>query len=102
MVMSWLINSMTNETGENFMYYKSAKEIWDAAKETYSNKDNTSEVFEIEGTLHDLRQGELSVTEYFNFLNKLWQQLDICEELEWKCPEDNNNTRKWLKKKTNL
>ena len=25
MVMSWLINSMTNETGENFMYYKPAK-----------------------------------------------------------------------------
>ena len=86
--MSWLINSMTNETGENFMYYKSAKEICDAAKETYSNKDNTSKVLEIEGTLHDLRQGEFSVTEYFNFLNKLWQQLDICEELEWKCLED--------------
>ena len=48
MVMSWLINSMTNEICENFMYYKSAKEIWDAVKETYSNNDNTSKVFEIE------------------------------------------------------
>ena len=60
MVMSWLINSMTNEIGKNFMYYKSAKEIQDAAKETYSNKDNTSEVFEIEvcfmilGKVHSL------------------------------------------------
>ena len=24
MVMSWLLNSMTNEMGENFMYYKTA------------------------------------------------------------------------------
>ena len=90
---------MTNETGENFMYYKSAKKIWDVAKETYSNKDNTSEVFEMEGTFHDLRQNELSVIEYFNFLNKLWQQLDICEELEWKCLEDNQQYKKVVEKK---
>ncbi|RVW95345.1 hypothetical protein CK203_034218 [Vitis vinifera] len=44
MVMSWLINSMTNDIGENFMYYGTAKEIWDAARETYSNIDNTSAI----------------------------------------------------------
>ncbi|RVW48509.1 Retrovirus-related Pol polyprotein from transposon RE1 [Vitis vinifera] len=47
MVMSWLINSMTNDIGENFMYYGTTKEIWDAARETYSNIDNTSAIFEI-------------------------------------------------------
>ena len=35
MVMSWLINSMTNEIGENFLLYGTVKEIWDAARETY-------------------------------------------------------------------
>ena len=54
-IISWLLNSMTTETGENFMYYKTAKEIWDAARETYSNKDNTSAIFEIKGILHDLK-----------------------------------------------
>ena len=54
MVMSWLLNSMTNEMGENFMYYKTAQEIWEAVRETYSNKENTSVVFEIKGILHDL------------------------------------------------
>ena len=44
MVMSWLINSMTKEIGEDFMYYKTAKEIWDAARETYSNNENTFEL----------------------------------------------------------
>ena len=39
MVMSWLFNSMTTEIGEDFMYYKTAKEIWDAAKETYSDNE---------------------------------------------------------------
>ncbi|CAI8601215.1 unnamed protein product [Vicia faba] len=54
-VMSWLLNTMTNEIGENFMFYDTAKEIWDAVKETYSNVDNTFVVFEIKNILHDLR-----------------------------------------------
>ncbi|RVW76072.1 hypothetical protein CK203_049183 [Vitis vinifera] len=31
MVISWLINSMNNDIGENFLLYETAKEIWDAA-----------------------------------------------------------------------
>ena len=88
MVMSWLLNSMTNETEENFMYYKTAKEIWDAARETYSNKDNTSAVFEIKGILHDLKQGDLPVTDHFNTLVRYWQQLDVLEDVTWSCSND--------------
>ncbi|XP_073025759.1 uncharacterized protein [Primulina eburnea] len=88
MVMSWLINSMTTEIGENFLLYRSAKEIWDAARDTYSSKDNTSELFAIECRLQDLRQGESSVTDFFNNLTRLWQQLDLFEVYEWECPAD--------------
>jgi len=79
MVMSWLINSMTNEIGENFLLYGTTKEIWEAARETYSSFENTSELFEIEAVLHDLRQGELSITQYFNTLCRHWQHLDMFE-----------------------
>ncbi|KAJ1432328.1 Gag-polypeptide of LTR copia-type, partial [Sesbania bispinosa] len=68
LVMSWLLSSMTHETGENFMYYGTVVEIWNAAKETYSNVDNTSAIFEIKSLLHDLRQGDSSVTEYYHSL----------------------------------
>ena len=88
LVMSWLLNSMTNETGENFLYYETAAEIWSAAKETYSNVDNTSAIFEIKSLLHDLRQGDSSVTEYYHSLTRLWQQLDTYEHTEWKCSAD--------------
>ncbi|KAG8373786.1 hypothetical protein BUALT_Bualt11G0061300 [Buddleja alternifolia] len=88
MVMSWLLNSMTNETGQNFMYYKTTKEIWDAALDTYSNKDNTSVDFEIKGILHDLRQGDSPVTEYYNMLIRYWQQLDMLEDVTWRCSVD--------------
>ncbi|RVW43666.1 Retrovirus-related Pol polyprotein from transposon RE1 [Vitis vinifera] len=39
MIMSWLINSMNNDIGENFLLFGTAKDIWDAAKETYSSSE---------------------------------------------------------------
>ena len=62
MVMSWLINFITNEIGENFLLYDTAQEIWEVAREAYSHIENTSKLFEIEGILDDLRQGESHVT----------------------------------------
>ena len=56
--MSWLLNSMNKETWEDFMFYKTTKEIWDAAKKTYSDNENTSNLIEVKGLLNDLRQGE--------------------------------------------
>ena len=70
MIMSWLINSMNNDIGENFLLFGTAKDIWDAAKETYSSSENTSELFQVESALHDFRQGEQSVTQYYNTLKR--------------------------------
>ena len=99
MVMSWLINSMTNDIGENFLLYGIAKEIWDVAKETYSNNENMSILFEVESVLHDFRQGELAVTQYFNTLNHYWQQLDLFEEHNWSCPDDGIKYRQIIERK---
>ena len=38
--------------------------------------------------LHDLHQGELSITQYFNILCRHWQHLDMFEIHSWNCPED--------------
>ncbi|KAK3012704.1 hypothetical protein RJ639_009860 [Escallonia herrerae] len=85
MVMSWLINTMDTEIGQNFLFYDTAYEIWMAAKETYSDNDNTAELFDIKGALHDLRQGEMS-------------QLDGFESLDWECPADASRYKKIIEK----
>ncbi|RVW60823.1 Retrovirus-related Pol polyprotein from transposon TNT 1-94 [Vitis vinifera] len=79
---------MTIDIGENFLSFDTAKEIWDIAKETFSDKENTSEIIQIEGILHNLRQGNLTVTEYFNTLTRLWRQLDTFEVHNWNCVTD--------------
>lgn len=88
MVMSsWFINSTMNEVGENFLLFGLAEEIGDAEKETYSKIDNSSELLAVESMLHDLLQGDLSLTQYYNTLIKKWQQIHMFEGHQWNCPD---------------
>lgn len=99
MVISWLLNSMISEIGDNFMLYETAREIWEAVWESYSNHDNTSTIFEVESFLHELRQSEMNVTQYYNFLTRSWQQLDAFEDYQWSCSEDAKKFRTFVKQK---
>lgn len=98
-LVSWLISSMTAEIGENVLLYTTAKEIWDAARDTFSSSENTAELFHVESILHDLRQGEKTVTTYFSTLTRYWQQLDLFESYEWKCPDDSTYFKKIVETK---
>ena len=97
--MSWLLNSMNVDIGENFLLDETAQEIWEAVRETYFSSENTLELFAIESILHDLWQGDLTVKQYFNTLIRHWQQLDMFESYQWKCPEDDALYRKIVEQK---
>jgi len=79
---------MTNETGESLIYVDTLVDVWNATKETYSNIDITSTIFDIKSLLDELRQGHAYVIEYYLSLSRLCQQLDIYADMEWKCLED--------------
>ena len=82
MIMSWLTNSMETDIGRTFLFYKTTKEIWDAAKETFSDSENAAEVFEIKSQLLEL----------------YWQKLDVFEEMEWDCVRDSIKYHKIMEK----
>ena len=86
MVMSWLVNSMEKNGGHSFIYYTTAQEIWRVAKATFSDRENTLELFEIKNMFRHLKQGDFDVTQYFNVLSYYWQQMDTFEDLGWACP----------------
>ncbi|GMI70061.1 hypothetical protein HRI_000675400 [Hibiscus trionum] len=88
MIMSWLINSMTPDVGVDFLLYYTTKEIWEAAKETYSSSDNVAELFEIGNKINSLCQEEMSVTQYYNTIIRYWQQLDLFETHNWSSTTD--------------
>ncbi|XP_017647646.1 uncharacterized protein LOC108487805 [Gossypium arboreum] len=82
-VMAWLINSMEGHISRTYLFFKTAKDMWDAIKENYSDLGNASQVFEIKLKLKDIQQGTLEVTQYYNNLKILWQELDMYYEADW-------------------
>ena len=88
MVMTWLVNSMEEDISSNYLCYSTAKELWDNVTQMYSDLGNQSQVYELTLKLGDIRQGEDSVTKYFNSLKRLWQDLDLFSDHEWKSVED--------------
>ncbi|CAL5432783.1 unnamed protein product [Camellia sinensis] len=82
MVMTWLVNSMEEDISSNYMCYTTAQELWDNVNQMYSDLGNQSQVFELTLKLGDIRQGDDSVTKYFNSLKRLWQDLDIFNTYE--------------------
>ncbi|KAL4272060.1 hypothetical protein GQ457_13G018580 [Hibiscus cannabinus] len=79
-IMARLINSMVPDIEENFMLYRTGTEIWTAARDTYSKTDNTVELFGVENQIHELRQADLPLGQYFGQLTKCWQQIDLYEK----------------------
>lgn len=70
-VMAWIINSMNDEISQNFMLYPTAKTMWDAVSRRYSDLENSTQMCDLRDTARSLKQGDLSVTQYFNSLTKL-------------------------------
>lgn len=94
MVMTRLVNSMEEDISSNYMCYYSAKELWDNVNQMYSDLGNQSQVYELMLKLGEIHQGENSVTKYFNSLKRLWQDLDLFNDYEWKSLEDCNHYKK--------
>lgn len=60
----------------------------------YSDLGNQWQIFELTLKLGEMRQGEDNVTKYFNSLERVWQDLDLFNNYEWKSSEDTNHHKK--------
>ncbi|KAG6514544.1 hypothetical protein ZIOFF_024907 [Zingiber officinale] len=94
MVMTWLVNSMEEEIGANYMFFPTVYELWENINQMYSDLENQSQIFELTLKLGELRQGEEPVTKYFNSLKRIWQDLDLFDAYEWKNVEDGQYHKK--------
>ena len=47
LVMVWLLNSMDSAIAKPHLFMKTAKEVWESVKETYSDLENFSQIFEL-------------------------------------------------------
>ena len=70
------------------MFKKIAKEVWDSVRETYSDLENSSQIFELKTKLWQLKQGDRDVATYYNKMVTLWQELDQYYDDVWESKAD--------------
>ena len=85
--------------GKTYIFLPTTKDVWDVIRETYSDAENTSQIFELKMRLWQMKQGDWEVTEYYTEMLGLWQDLNLnCEE-EWECTGDSVRFKKKVENK---
>ena len=62
--------------GKSYLFLPTAKDVWEAVTETYSDVENAFQIFELKIKLWQAKQGENEVTTYYNEMVSLWLELD--------------------------
>ena len=89
---------MESKISRTYLFYKTTKEAWDAVQEIYSDLENTTQCFEIRSDIRTTRQGNMNVTEYYNTLLELWQEMDLFYDPSWECTTNSLTYGKMLEK----
>lgn len=98
MVVSWLLNAMSKDISDAFVFSKSAKALWDELKQRYG-ESNGPMIYQIERDIAGYKQGDESVTEYYTKLKKKWDELlclaplPVCCETGTAISDYDNNRR---------
>lgn len=74
MVTSWLLNSISKEIVNCFMYSESARELWKELEERYG-ECNGPQLYQIQREISSISQGGTSIADYYSWLKQLWDEL---------------------------
>ncbi|KAL5144203.1 Retrovirus-related Pol polyprotein from transposon RE1 [Glycine soja] len=75
MVVSWIIHSVSMTIRQNILWMNKAEEIWKDLKSRYAQSD-LLRISDLRQEATSIRQGNLSVTEYFTKLRIIWDELE--------------------------
>uniref|UniRef100_A0A1D1XLN0 Copia protein n=2 Tax=Anthurium amnicola TaxID=1678845 RepID=A0A1D1XLN0_9ARAE len=92
-VMSWLLNSMQHSLNQSLLFLNDAKEMWNKI-ENVSKSNCAARVFQLREELRLCNQGEMSFSEYYASLCKLWEELMFCRPPSSCCPRGALEQRK--------
>ncbi|XP_071698002.1 uncharacterized protein [Rutidosis leptorrhynchoides] len=94
-VLSWILNSISEELFSGQVFSKYAKTVWDELKETYDKIDG-SITFNLHKKINTISQNGDSLSDYYHKLNSSWKQFDAlvklpscgCDNTEFKSHND--------------
>ncbi|KAK1422630.1 hypothetical protein QVD17_17916 [Tagetes erecta] len=74
-VLTWLLNSVSEELYVGQVYSELASDVWDDLNETY-NKIDGSVMFSLYQKINSVTQNGSSVSDYYHRINTMWKQFD--------------------------
>ncbi|XP_057999024.1 uncharacterized protein LOC131177875 [Hevea brasiliensis] len=80
MVTSWILNSLSKELVDAFIYATSSKNLWEEIKERFG-ESNGPLLYQLKREISTLTQDNASVLVYFTKLKKLWDELACLKPL---------------------
>ncbi|KAF6151914.1 hypothetical protein GIB67_010488 [Kingdonia uniflora] len=85
MILGWILNSMETEIYKLFTSHKTVVGLWTALTDIYvtsqNEVQNEVQVYELYREIGQASQGSLSVTTYFRYLKKRWEELTVYTSL---------------------
>ena len=75
LIISWLLNSLSQSIAQSVIYFDSAVDVWNDLKERFSQSD-LLRIAELQEEIYGLKQGSQTVTDYFTSLKSIWEELD--------------------------
>nr|XP_043636137.1 uncharacterized protein LOC122607266 [Erigeron canadensis] len=79
-VLSWILNCVTEELYLGQIFSKNASVVWSKFKETYDKVDGVV-TFNLHNKINSLCQNGSALSEYYHKLNSLWKQFDALIKL---------------------
>nr|XP_043626046.1 uncharacterized protein LOC122597522 [Erigeron canadensis] len=79
-VLSWILNCVTEELFLGQIFSKNATVVWNELKETYDKVDGVV-TFNLHNKINSLCQNGSPLSEYYHKLNSLWKQFDALIKL---------------------
>nr|XP_019703303.1 uncharacterized protein LOC109505287 [Elaeis guineensis] len=95
-VLTFLLNTMTQNVARSVQLLETAQEVWETVAQIFSQKQNSAQAFEIRSQLCQLRQENLSITEYATELKHLSFEADYYRTFVPQCSIDVDGFQKYL------
>ncbi|KAL2240188.1 UNVERIFIED_CONTAM: hypothetical protein Sindi_0660000 [Sesamum indicum] len=77
MKVSWLLNSITKDIAEAFLYTSSAQDLWEQLEARFG-ESNEPMLYDIQ---KKITQGDMTISTYFTKMKKLWDELAYLDPL---------------------
>ncbi|XP_049936551.1 uncharacterized protein LOC126410542 [Nymphaea colorata] len=96
-VKTWIVNSVSPDIQPLILRKKTARDMWIILEQMYGQKKRKVRVYQLMKDVYSLRQGALSVADFYAALKSKWEDLDYHSDIPWRCPHDQMQymTDKW-------